>query len=258
MPVDISRQSNGSSATANASLAGGEFLPISGAAFISSLLSISAMVQWLKLLVLGGIFEACRRGLLRLYRFFLDYLFITVDIADTDPCYSESPYSSIFLQLGHLYWLNYLDWVMVWLATQPSWNNARNIELGSEVTDLSGYQIIITNRGRSQRVVSTGERKLTFKPSHSSCHSFWFRRRWVRINRWEKEGTQLYRQKEEFLRLRCALNEQLVTVLWLILVLAHLSILSRDHQSLNALLEEAEAVYKSAQENTISIYVSDS
>lgn len=192
-------------------------VPLDASALTSSLLSMTAMAQWLKFLILGAIFETCRRSLVRLYKFALDHLFITIDIAETDPCY---------------------NWIMVWLVNQPSWNNARNIELRSESTGPSGVQIAFMHGvGQTSMMVPVGGRKLTYKPSHSSSHSLWFERRWLRINRWEKEGTHSYKQKEEFLRLR---------------------LLSRNHRVLNKLLDEAEAAYKGAQENTTAIYVSDS
>jgi chaperone BCS1 len=63
--------------------------PIIGPALLSSLLSKSAVSEWLKLLLIGGIFQICRRSWSSVYRLFFDYFFITVDIAQTDPCYSE-------------------------------------------------------------------------------------------------------------------------------------------------------------------------
>lgn len=57
---------------------------------ITSLVSVSAMGDWFRLLLLGGFFEFCRRVVMKLFQVTYDIFFITVDIAENDPCYSVS------------------------------------------------------------------------------------------------------------------------------------------------------------------------
>lgn len=144
---------------------------------------------------------------------------------------------------------------MVWLSKQPSWTNARDVQISTRSFGLKSNAVLIPGEEDDDPTArSSGDRRLSYIPSYASSHSFWYKRRWCRVSRLQKEGTQWYKTKEEYLELWCV--NSLVVFEWS-LTTCGCSILAWDHQVLNDLLLEAKKTYKAAQENAISIYVSD-
>ncbi|KAF9447721.1 P-loop containing nucleoside triphosphate hydrolase protein [Macrolepiota fuliginosa MF-IS2] len=191
-------------------------IPANVPALIASLLSISALRDWLKLFIIGAFFEMCRRVLVGTYRYAYNWFFITAVFIEDDASY---------------------DWIMVWLSKQPSWSNARDVQISTRSFGLKSNAVLIPGEENDDpSAMVSGDRPLSYIPSYASSHSFWYKHRWCRVSRLQKEGTQWYKTKEEYLEL---------------------CILSWDHGILNELLLEAKKAYKSAQENAISIYVSD-
>ena len=53
---------------------------------VSRLLTVSAVRDWLKLLIVGGILEVCRRLLWRSWESIMNYFWITVTLDEGDDC----------------------------------------------------------------------------------------------------------------------------------------------------------------------------
>ena len=53
------------------------------------LLSFTGLQDWLKLFVIGGIFETCRRMIFRWWYDISDWIWITVDFEEGDDSYGE-------------------------------------------------------------------------------------------------------------------------------------------------------------------------
>jgi hypothetical protein len=68
---------------------------------ISLLLTFPALRDWLKLIVIGGILETCRRSFFSIWNSIVASFFITAQFQDDDDSY---------------------DWMMVWLSKQPAWS----------------------------------------------------------------------------------------------------------------------------------------
>jgi chaperone BCS1 len=64
-----------------------ESSPPSLGSLLSLLLSLSALRDWLKLIVMGGFLETCRRVLFASYQKFIDSFFITANFQQDDSCY---------------------------------------------------------------------------------------------------------------------------------------------------------------------------
>lgn len=54
-----------------------------------TLLSFSALQDWIKLIIIGGFFEASRRVAMSLYSQLLNAFFITVSFEEDDPSYGK-------------------------------------------------------------------------------------------------------------------------------------------------------------------------
>ncbi|KAG6811644.1 hypothetical protein H0H92_006459 [Tricholoma furcatifolium] len=96
--------------------------------------------------------------------------------------------------------------------------------------------ILVRGEEDNASALVQGSRKLAYVPSISTTQNFFYRRHWVTVNRY-RENTGYYNRPEERLTIR---------------------IMTRHHSFLDALLLEAKKEYMTVQENTISIYVSDS
>ncbi|KAG6868731.1 hypothetical protein C0993_011310 [Termitomyces sp. T159_Od127] len=190
-------------------------LPTDFSSFFAFLFSLSALRDWLKLFVIGGLIESARRfffiGFNKAYNLF----FITATFSDGDDSY---------------------DWMMVWLSKQPSWSEARELQISTRTFGLTSSAVIIPGEEEDASAIVQGNRKLSYIPTISSTHSFFYKKRWVTVTR-SVENTGYYSRPEERLTIR---------------------IMTRHHFFLNTLLLEAKKEYFAAQENSISIYVSDS
>lgn len=62
---------------------------------IASFVSISALRDWIKLLVIGGIFEFCRRGAVKAYQAVYNWFFITAVFMEDDASYGMSAFKPI-------------------------------------------------------------------------------------------------------------------------------------------------------------------
>ncbi|KAF5373306.1 hypothetical protein D9615_007405 [Tricholomella constricta] len=179
------------------------------------LLSFSALHDWLKLIVIGGILETCRRAFYWGYNIFINSFFISATFQDGDDSY---------------------DWIMVWLTKQPSWSQARELQISTKSFGLDNPAILVPGEEDDASSLVKGSRKLAYMPSVSTTHSIWYKRRWITINR-SKEPSGYYGQHEELLTIR---------------------IMTRHQSFLNDLLLEAKQEYMTAQGHKISIYVSNS
>ncbi|KAF9006168.1 P-loop containing nucleoside triphosphate hydrolase protein [Cyathus striatus] len=184
---------------------------------LTFLISLSAMRDWLKLIVIGGFFETCRRFIFSLYYKIYNSFFITAHFQEDDSSY---------------------DWMMVWLSKQPSWAEARDVQISTRSFGLNGSAVVVPGEEEdpNSAMNGVGSRKIAYLPSVSSTYSLWYKHRWMRVTRTITQNTGYYGRSEEGL---------------------HICILSWDHNILNKLLLEAKKEYMAAQENTISIYVSD-
>ena len=68
---------------------------------ISLLLTFPALRDWLKLIVIGGVLEGCRRSFFSTWNCIMASFFITAQFQEDDDSY---------------------DWMMVWLSKQPAWS----------------------------------------------------------------------------------------------------------------------------------------
>ncbi|KAG5719086.1 hypothetical protein E4T56_gene2122, partial [Termitomyces sp. T112] len=209
-------------ATGNFSLPSGNEARTSGGPDVVSLLtllfSFSPSRDWLKLVIIGGIFESFRSFLMIGYYKFVDSFFIRASFDCDDPSY---------------------HWILVWLSRQPSWSKTRDMQITTR-----GYG----HGATSPAVVLEGEdhystlhyffssRKIAYLPSASMTYSLWFKRRWMTITR-SQESVGIHGEKENTLRI---------------------SILTRSHKILTELLQEARQFYMAGQEHKMCIFVSDS
>ncbi|KAL1735453.1 P-loop containing nucleoside triphosphate hydrolase protein [Schizophyllum commune] len=199
----------------------GSLLSVSGT-LVSSLASCAALRDWLKLFILGGTIETCRRTLFWLYRQAVNAVMITATFEQDDDCY---------------------DWMMNWLSKQPSWREAREVQISTRSFGLRGEVVTVPGEAIDASALVNHSRPLTYLPSSTSSHVLWYppdapwyQRRRVSITRVQRNKGGYFGGTEESLELR---------------------ILARSHTALNRLLLDAKRTHVADQENKISIYVAN-
>ncbi|KAJ7489380.1 P-loop containing nucleoside triphosphate hydrolase protein [Mycena latifolia] len=121
------------------------------------------------------------------------------------------------------------EWMMVWLSKQPSWSKARDVQIST--SSLATNAAVVFD----EEPLAKSSRKLAYLPALSTTYNLWYRRRWMTITRVQNQ-TGWYGSKEQTL---------------------FVSIMTRDHGILAALLQEARRDYIAAQEHKMCVYVSD-
>ena len=81
--------------------------------------SISALQDWLKLLLFGAALEACRRVFVSSYSSCIDSFFITAEFESDDIAYSKR--CVLICSVFELTYEFGSEWIMFWLASLPEW-----------------------------------------------------------------------------------------------------------------------------------------
>ncbi|GLB41667.1 putative AAA ATPase family protein [Lyophyllum shimeji] len=144
------------------------------------LFSFTALQDWLKLIVIGGVLESSRRLFYSAYNKFVNSFFITAIFDDGDDSY---------------------DWMMVWLSKHPSWAEAREIQISTNSFGLKSSAVLIPGEDEGASDLVQGSRKLAYMPRVSTTQSLWFRRRWVTVTR-SQEPSGYYSRPEDRLTIR--------------------------------------------------------
>ncbi|KAK0199841.1 hypothetical protein DFS33DRAFT_1365358 [Desarmillaria ectypa] len=190
-------------------------IPTDLSSLISLLFSFSALRDWLKLIVLGGFFETCRRVIFTQYAKFVDTFYLNATFEEDDPSYG---------------------WMMVWLSKQPSWAKARDIQVSTNTYGANSNTVMLEGDEDSNEYDKTS-RKLAYLPSVSMTYSLWYKRRYMTITRTLQDTTgSYYSTKHNVLQI---------------------SLLTRSHNLLIGLLQEARNEYMAAQEHKMCVWVSD-
>ncbi|KII85922.1 hypothetical protein PLICRDRAFT_44349 [Plicaturopsis crispa FD-325 SS-3] len=183
---------------------------------ISMLFSLGGVVDWLKLIVLGGALETCRRFAFKLWDYFLSSFFVTAHFEQEDMSFV---------------------WMMHWLSKQPSWKKAREVQVSTATFGVSSTGSIDIDDDDDDDYADpnsmTGNgRRLSYLPTVSSTYTLLYKGRWMRVQR-ARVNNGWYTSTEETLEI---------------------SIMTRDRQFLDDLLLKAKKEYEEVTKNTISVF----
>ncbi|KAJ7768290.1 P-loop containing nucleoside triphosphate hydrolase protein [Mycena metata] len=150
-------------------------MPTDLSSLLTFLLSFSALRDWMKLAILGGFIEMCRRFVFGGYTKLVNSFFITACFEEQDASY---------------------EWMMVWVSKQPSWSKARDVQVSTNsMASNAAIQVDGEDDG-IERFKSS--RKLAYLPSPSTTYNLWYKRRWMTITRMQSQ-TGWYGSKEQTL-----------------------------------------------------------
>ncbi|KAF8420910.1 BCS1 N terminal-domain-containing protein [Boletus edulis BED1] len=122
------------------------------------------------------------------------------------------------------------QWIMHWMSEQPSWKGARNVEISTSNVDL-----LCAVEIDSDEDSSTHSRKVTYLPAVSESYTLWYKYRWMGVTRAVHPNQGGWSTRETLT----------------------LSVMTRDHGILAKILQDAKNGYIKAQEDKITIYVSN-
>ncbi|EPS95295.1 hypothetical protein FOMPIDRAFT_1132740 [Fomitopsis schrenkii] len=122
---------------------------------ISTVLSLSALRDWLKLFVVGGLLEWCRRYFSSFRDWVMGAFWITASFDANDDSY---------------------QWVLYWISRHPVWDRARTIEVSTRDFGLES---------REDDDNETAS-KISYLPSMNNTHSLWYRGHYITVAREEK------------------------------------------------------------------------
>lgn len=176
-------------------------IPNDGSSLFALLFSLSALRDWLKLIVIGGFFETCRRLILSGYTKLVRSFFISASFEQGDSSYGEM----FLVNRSPLSNYRFPEWILLWITKQPSWSICLSILsccLSNEPTYTDKTRDVhITTRSfgkNSPAVELDGEddnanqifkssRKISYLPSTSLTYSLWYQRRWMTITRVQQQ-----------------------------------------------------------------------
>ncbi|KAF8957144.1 BCS1 N terminal-domain-containing protein [Flammula alnicola] len=181
-------------------------------------MSTGAIQDTLKLVVIGGTVETARRASVSAWNGFVDSFFLTAHFSQDD-----YPY----------------DWLMHWLAKQPSWGRSREFEITTRSVNRNGITQSTTGdleeEEEEEDTLVHGRRKRTvaFMPSLDTTHTIYYRGHWLRITR-----TKQYPDYGH----GCSLK---------------ISVVARNNDILKKLVLEAKREYEKDAEHRVHIFMAD-
>ncbi|KAF8880502.1 BCS1 N terminal-domain-containing protein [Infundibulicybe gibba] len=200
----------------NGTAAATDIAPISS--LITLLFSSTALRDWVKLIIIGGFFETCRRWASTLYYKFVEAFYLQASFDENDPSY---------------------NWMLVWLSKQPSWGKSRNVQITTASHGSDSPAIVLASDDEnSSGSFFKSAKSISYLPSLSTTYTMWYRRRWMTVTRTQQQGNTGYYGGPP---------DSTLTI----------SILSRDHTVLTDLLREARRDFMASQQHSMCVYTSD-
>ncbi|KZV96772.1 P-loop containing nucleoside triphosphate hydrolase protein [Exidia glandulosa HHB12029] len=137
-------------------------LPTSFSDVFALLMTFHALRDWLKLIVLGGALETCRRLVFGTWAAFISSFFLTAHFEENDTSY---------------------EWMMVWLAQHPAWQKAREVQISTR--DYRNYDSSPAMLEGEEHTDSHFQptRKLAYLPSFGTTNLMYFRGRRMTVTR---------------------------------------------------------------------------
>ncbi|KAF7377651.1 Mitochondrial chaperone BCS1 [Mycena sanguinolenta] len=150
--------------------------------------SFSALRDWMKLVVVGGFIEMCRRFFFGGYAQIISSFYITASFDEQDVSYT---------------------WMMVWLSKQPSWSKARAVQVSTNT--MAQNTVIVVDDDDDRYKSFKSSRKLAYLPSPSITYNLWYKRRWMTITRIQSQ-TGWYGSKEQTLHVSILTRDHSILV----------------------------------------------
>lgn len=121
------------------------------------------------------------------------------------------------------------SWMMVWLSKQPAWTRAKELSISNDSFGVGARAELVEGEADDN-----SQHRIKFLPAFDCSASLWYRGHYIRISRSELPDGPFY-------------TKEILTM----------KILARDHKIVNQLLLDAKVAWKTAKEEFVSIYSSN-
>ncbi|EJU04509.1 P-loop containing nucleoside triphosphate hydrolase protein [Dacryopinax primogenitus] len=177
-----------------------------------------ALYDPIKLFVIGGTVETSRRLASSAWSHFINSFFLTAHFSEED-----FPF----------------DWLMHWLAKQPSWHRSREFETTTcsssshalwKTAQFDADAELWGENGQEDDPTGKPSMKVVFRPTLDTTHTIFFKGHWLRVRRSRTSGIETL----------------------------SISVIARSNTILKALVLQAKREYEQDSEHRIQIYFADS
>ncbi|KAL0566270.1 hypothetical protein V5O48_015747 [Marasmius crinis-equi] len=128
------------------------------------LFSFSALGNRVKIFLIGGLFETCRRWFGYFYEKAVESFYMSATFDEGDVSY---------------------QWIMVWLSKQSAWARIRQVEVS---TDTYGVDRAAVHIDEDDDEDATNTRNMFYIPSPSKVYTMWYKGRYLTITRSQEQG----------------------------------------------------------------------
>ncbi|KAH9073493.1 P-loop containing nucleoside triphosphate hydrolase protein [Lactarius deliciosus] len=171
--VETTQESTFTNATQNATASDAPLrMPTDFSSLMGFIYSISALRDYLKLIVLGGALETLRRLYSASYSNLVDRLFITATFESEDVAFS---------------------WMMFWLSSLPQWRQFRDFSVSTGDFALGGDALTLYE-DEDEHLQQRRKRSVRYLPSYNASYRMWYKGRYVTVSR-VKEESRWYSDK---------------------------------------------------------------
>ncbi|EPQ51535.1 P-loop containing nucleoside triphosphate hydrolase protein [Gloeophyllum trabeum ATCC 11539] len=175
-----------------------------------------AIREYIRIFALGLILSLFRDSIAAIRERILSIFFLTASFREDTVAYS---------------------WMMVWLSQQPTWRNARRVEVTTRDLLSVGIKSVWDHSRKEDSSSDKMWRRMTFLPSLGFSHMMWYHRHLVLVYR-EKENIQ-----SEFTQ------SQIETLT--------IRIFTFDHAILSTLLQQAKNTFDAVHSQATSVFIYD-
>ncbi|KAH9074688.1 P-loop containing nucleoside triphosphate hydrolase protein [Lactarius deliciosus] len=171
--VETTQDTTFTNATHNATMSDAPLrMPTDFSSLLAFIYSMSALRDYLKLIVLGGALETLRRLYSSSYSNLVDRLFITATFESDDVAFS---------------------WMMFWLSSLPQWRQFRDFSVSTGDLALGGEALMLYEN-EDEHPQQRRRRSVRYLPSYNASYRMWYKGRYVTVSR-VKEESRWYSDK---------------------------------------------------------------
>ncbi|KAI9440622.1 P-loop containing nucleoside triphosphate hydrolase protein, partial [Lactarius indigo] len=165
--VEATQDNTFTNATQNATVSDTPLrMPTDFSSLLAFIYSISALRDYLKLIVLGGALETLRRLYSNSYSNLVDRFFLTATFESDDMAFS---------------------WMMFWLSSLPQWRQFRDFSVSTGDFALGGDALTLYEN-EDEQLQQRRRRSVRYLPSYNASYRMWYKGRYVTVSRVKEES----------------------------------------------------------------------
>jgi chaperone BCS1 len=158
-------------------------MPTDFSSLLAFIYSLSALHDYLKLIVLGGAFETLRRLYSASSKSLMDRFFITATFESDDTSFGEHsfPHPPVTELIQRL------DWMMFWLSSLPQFRQFRDFSVSTNGPSHEDSALEIDRDDYVDEALRHRTRPVRYHPSYTTKYWMWYKGTYITISRTKEE-----------------------------------------------------------------------